>query len=76
MMHKNQPGKSVKTKRNKEINYFANIISCLVTQKLTCKTDGAVNELPFAPVQHCTYKVFILENPFRQANRRPKDKYI
>ena len=34
MMHKNQPGKSVKTKRNKEINYFANIISCLVTQKL------------------------------------------
>ena len=32
-MHKNQPGKSVKTKRNKEINYFANIISCLVTQK-------------------------------------------
>ena len=34
-MHKNQrkPRKSVKTKRNKEINYFANI-SCLVTQKL------------------------------------------
>ena len=62
MIHKNQPGKSVKTKRNKEINYFANVINILSCHTETagiCKTDGAFNaELPFAPVQHCTYRVF------------------
>ena len=31
-MHKKQPGKPVKTRRTKEINYFANLF-CLVTQK-------------------------------------------
>ena len=31
-MHKKQPGKPVKTKRTKKINYFANLF-CPVTQK-------------------------------------------
>ena len=56
MMHKNQPGKSVNTKRTMEINYFANL-SCLVTETESVKTDGASYELPFAPVQHSMYRV-------------------
>ena len=40
-MHKKQPGKPVKTRRTKEINYFANLF-CLVTQK---------SERPMARVQ-------------------------
>ena len=72
-MHRNEPGKSVKTKRNNEINYLANI-SCLVTQKLSVKLmahSTNSHSLPFN-----TARTESLESLFRQANRKPADKYI
>jgi len=75
-MLKNQPGKSVKTKRNKEIHYFANIISCLVTQKLLESVKLMAHSTNFHSPPFNTARTESLKNPFRQANRRPKDKYI
>ena len=60
-MHKKlkRPAKSVKTKLTYQgnfKNYFANLrlLSCHTE---ICKPDGAFNELPFPPVQQCTYGV-------------------
>ena len=71
-MHKKQPGKPVKTKRTKEITYFANLF-CLVTQKSERLADGASNELSFPPVQQCTYRVLGKSIP---TSERKADRYM
>ena len=52
-MHKKQPEKPVKTKRTKEINYFANLF-CLVTQKSERPMARPTNfhSLPFNSTMH------------------------
>ena len=72
-MHKKQPGKAVKTKRTKEINYFANLF-CLVTQKSERPMARPTNfhSLPF----NTDARTESLESPSRQANERPTDKCI
>ena len=71
-MHNKQPGKPVKTKRTKEINYFANLF-CLVTQKSERPMARPTNfhSLPFNNA-----RTESLETPFRQASGRPTDKCI
>ena len=67
MVHKNQPGKSVKTKHNNEINYFHTETESV---NLMAHSTNA-HSLPFNTVHTES-----LESAFRQANRRPTDKYI
>ena len=73
-MHRNEPGKSVKTKRNNEINYLANyILSCHTeteSLKLMAHSTNS-HSLPFN-----TARTESLESLFRQAKRKPTDKYI
>ena len=71
-MHKKQPGKLVKTKRTKEINYFANLF-CLVTQK---SERPMVRPTNFHSLLFNNARTESLETPFRQASGRPTDKCI